>query len=255
MIKRKLFFVVLLSILVSDLCYAQTISAPPTINDQYAKKIGNLRLSESTINFGKVLTNESRQDTIRILNSGKVAMNLDVNGSNNYSSVLISKNKLAPEETGTIIVSYNFAKRDDYGFILDRILINTNDTDQPQKNINVSATIQEYFSPSDTLLPKARIPETIFSYGTITAGQKSNHDFLISNDGVKPLIIRKVKSTCGCIKTSVTKSEIQPGETGIVHVEFDSFGKDGKDSRTINVFLNDPMMPEVKLEVSGTVLK
>lgn len=255
MIKRKLFFVVLLSILVSDLCYAQTISAPPTINDQYAKKIGNLRLSESTINFGKVLTNESRQDTIRILNSGKVAMNLDVNGSNNYSSVSISKNKLVPEETGTIIVSYNFAKRDDYGFILDRILINTNDTDQPQKNINVSATIQEYFSPSDTLLPKARIPETIFSYGTITAGQKSNHDFLISNDGVKPLIIRKVKSTCGCIKTSVTKSEIQPGETGIVHVEFDSFGKDGKDSRTINVFLNDPMMPEVKLEVSGTVLK
>lgn len=255
MIKRKLFFVVLLSILVSDLCYAQTISAPPTINDQYAKKIGNLRLSQSTINFGKVLTNESRQDTIRILNSGKVAMNLDVNGSNNYSSVSISKNKLVPEETGTIIVSYNFAKRDDYGFILDRILINTNDTDQPQKNINVSATIQEYFSPSDTLLPKARIPETIFSYGTITAGQKSNHDFLISNDGVKPLIIRKVKSTCGCIKTSVTKSEIQPGETGIVHVEFDSFGKDGKDSRTINVFLNDPMMPEVKLEVSGVVMK
>lgn len=255
MIKRKLFFVVLLSILVSDLCYAQTISAPPTINDQYAKKIGNLRLSESTINFGKVLTNESRQDTIRILNSGKVAMNLDVNGSNNYSSVSISKNKLVPEETGTIIVSYNFAKRDDYGFILDRILINTNDTDQPQKNINVSATIQEYFSHSDTLLPKARIPETIFSYGTITAGQKSNHDFLISNDGVKPLIIRKVKSTCGCIKTSVTKSEIQPGETGIVHVEFDSFGKDGKDSRTINVFLNDPMMPEVKLEVSGVVMK
>ncbi len=255
MIKRKIFFVVLLSIFVCDLGFAQTISAPPTINDQYAKKIGNLRLSQSTINFGKVLTNETRQDTIRILNAGKVAMNLDVHGTNNYSSVSVSKNKLAPEESGTIIISYNFAKRDDYGFILDRILINTNDTDQPQKNINVSATIQEYFSPTDSLLPKARIPETIFSYGSITAGQKSNHDFLISNDGVKPLIIRKVKSTCGCIKASATKSEIAPGETGIVHVEFDSFGKEGKDSRTINVFLNDPVMAEVKLEMSGVVLK
>ena len=255
MIKRKIFFVVLLSIFICDLGYAQTISAPPTINDQYAKKIGNLRFSQSTLNFGKVLTNESRQDTIQIMNAGNATLNLEVHGSNNYSTVVINKTKLAPEETGTIIVNYNFAKRDDYGFILDRILINTNDTDQPQKNINVSATIQEYFSLSDTLLPKARIPETIFSYGSITAGQKSNHDFKITNDGVKPLIIRKVKSTCGCIKTSVTKSEIQPGETGIVHVEFDSFGKEGKDSRTINVFLNDPKMPEVKLEVSGVVMK
>ena len=58
-----------------------------------------------------------------------------------------------------------------------------------------------------------------------------------------------------CIKASATKSEIAPGETGIVHVEFDSFGKEGKDSRTINVFLNDPVMAEVKLEMSGVVLK
>lgn len=255
MIKRKIFFVLLFSIFVSGTVFGQTISAAPTINDQYTKKIGNLRLSRSSVNFGKVLTNETRHDTIQILNSGKVPLSLEVKSANNYSTVAISKNKLAPEETGSIIVSYNFSKRDDYGFVLDRILINTNDTDQPQKNINVSATIQEYFSPADTLLPKARVSETMYNYGSIQAGQKSNHDFMIANDGVKPLIIRKVKSTCGCIKASVTKSEIPPGETGIVHVEFDSFGKDGKDSRIINVFLNDPTMPEVKLEVNGTILK
>ncbi|MBK6396939.1 MAG: hypothetical protein IPF75_01380 [Bacteroidetes bacterium] len=42
MIKRKIFFVVLLSIFVCDLGFAQTISAPPTINDQYAKRSGIL---------------------------------------------------------------------------------------------------------------------------------------------------------------------------------------------------------------------
>ena len=54
---------------------------------------------------------------------------------------------------------------------------------------------------------------------------------------------------------AIYKNPRMPGETGIVHVEFDSFGKEGKDSRTINVFLNDPVMAEVKLEVSGVVMK
>lgn len=255
MIKRIIFSALVFAFCSSEICTAQTISAPPTINDQYTKKIGNLRLSLSTVNFGKVFTNETKVDTIEILNAGKIPLTLEIPPTNNYSNVTISKNKLAPEETAIIIINYNFSKRDDYGFVLDRILINTNDNDQPQKNINVSATIQEYFSPADTLLPKARIPETIFSYGSITAGQKSDHDFTISNDGVKPLIIRKVKSTCGCIKATATKSEIAPGETGVVHVEFDSFGKEGKDSRIISVFLNDPTMPEVKLEVNGVVMK
>lgn len=234
---------------------AQTGTTQPTLKDQYTKRIGNLRLSVSTLAFGKVNTNEFRQDTIRIMNAGKTVLNLAVQTKNVYSTIMLSSTKLEAEETGWIFITYDFSKRADYGFILDRILVNTNDIDQPQKNINVTATIHEYFSLSDSLLPKARIPETIYQYGSIHAGEKVNHDFLIYNDGTKPLIIRKVKSTCGCIKSMVTKSEIPIGESGIIHIEFDSFGKDGKDNRIINVYLNDPQMSEVKLEVSGTVLK
>lgn len=255
MIKLKFALCFIVASCVFTKIEAQTIAAQPTLNDQYSKKIGNLRFSQSTLGFGKVANNEKKQDTIRIMNSGKSTINLFAQSKNNFSTVTFSTTKLPPDATGWILIAYDFSKRDEYGFILDRILINSDDVDQPQKSINVTATIHEYFDLTDTLTPKARIPETIYSYGNIQAGEKANHDFLIYNDGVKPLIIRKVKTTCGCIKPSTTKSEIAPGEAGVVHIEFDSFGKDGKDSRIVNVFLNDPMMSEVKLEVNGVVLK
>ena len=255
MIKTKFILFIILAASVFTKVEAQTIAAEPTLKDQYSKKIGNLRFSESTLGFGRVANNEKRQDTIRIMNSGKNAINLSYQGKNNFSSVTFSSTKLPPDGVGYIVVNYDFAKRDEYGFVLDRILINSDDTEQPQKSINVTATIHEYFPMTDSRTPKARIPETIYSYGNLQAGEKANHDFLIYNDGVKPLLIRKVKSTCGCIKSSITKSEIAPGESGIIHIEFDSFGKEGKDSRIISVFLNDPMMAEMKMEVNGVVLK
>ncbi len=253
----KKYFLLFLAASLSFTCMkAQTGTTQPTLKDQFTKRIGNLRLSISTLAFGKVKSNELRQDTIRIMNAGKNVLNLAVQSRpTSYYNVILSTTKLEVEEVGWIIISYDFSKRGDYGFILDRILINTNDIDQPQKNINITATILEYFSMSDSLNPKARIPETIYNYESIHAGEKVKHDFLIYNDGTKPLIIRKAKSTCGCIKANVTKSEIPIGESGIIHVEFDSFGKDGKDSRIINVYLNDPQMSEVNLEFAGTVLK
>ena len=200
MIKLKFALCFILASCVFTKIEAQTIAAQPTLNDQYSKKIGNLRFSQSTLGFGKVANNEKKQDTIRIMNSGKTTINLFAQSKNNFSTVTFSTTKLPPDAVGWILIAYDFSKRDEYGFILDRILIN-------------------------------------------------------SDDVVKPLIIRKVKTTCGCIKPSTTKFEIAPGESGIIHIEFDSFGKDGKDNRIVNVFLNDPMMSEVKLEVNGVVLK
>lgn len=256
MIRIKRLFCVLILCTVFSTSEAQTIAAQPTIKDQFTKKIGNLRLSLSTLAFGSVTNNEVKRDTIRIMNIGKSPINLSVQTKTGYSHVVLSSPKLSPEEVGWISITYDFSKRDEYGFILDRILINTDDSELPQKNINITATIREYFPPTtDSLSPKARVPESLYSYGTIRAGEKAGHDFLVYNDGTKPLIIRKVKSTCGCIKSSVTKSEIAPGEAGIIHIDFDSFGKEGKDSRVINVYLNDPLLPEIKLEINGVVVR
>ncbi|MBL0104323.1 MAG: DUF1573 domain-containing protein [Bacteroidetes bacterium] len=233
--------------------FAQT---PPTLNDQYAKRIGSLRFTKSTLSFGRVKNNEVKTDTLRMFNSGMTPITVSV--QNKLSHLQISPAQLTVEvgKEGVLVITYDVAKRNDFGFVLDRISLNTNDNQQPVKPINITATIDEFFaSPADSLSPKARVIESSYNYGTIHAGEKASHEFVIFNDGQKPLLVHKTKSTCGCIKSSATKTEILPGQSGTIKIEFDSFGKDGKDSRITSVYINDPLMPEIKLEMTGTVLK
>ena len=234
---------------------AQIINSNPTLKDIYTKKIGNLRFSTSTLSFGKVYNNQIKQDTIHIMNSGSSELTLLVNSKTDYLNLVLSSGKIGPGQEGWIAVSYDVSKKKDYGFVLDRIALNTNDKDQPIKNINITATIEEYFAQSDSLSPKAVLNQLNFDYGEIFQGEKVSHDFLISNAGVNPLIIHKVKSSCGCIKASITKTEISKGDSAIIHVDFDSFGKEGKDNRTIIVYLNDPEKSVLNLDLNGSVKK
>ena len=234
--------------------YAQTNSSP-TLKDIYTKKIGNLRFSTSTIAFGKVYSNQIKQDTIHLMNSGTSEITLLINSKTDYLKVVLSSDKIGAGQEGWIAVLYDVSKKKDYGFVLDRITLNTNDKEQPIKNINITSTIEEYFDHKDSLSPKAVFNHFSYQYGEIFQGEKIDHDFIITNAGVNPLIIHKVKSTCGCIKTSLTKTEISKGESAIIHVDFDSFGKEGKDSRSIYVYLNDPEKSTVTLDLNGIVKK
>lgn len=234
--------------------YAQTNSSP-TLKDIYTKKIGNLRFSTSTMAFGKVYSNQIKQDTIHLINSGTSEITLLINSKTDYLKVVLSSDKIGAGQEGWIAVLYDVSKKKDYGFVLDRITLNTNDKEQPIKNINITSTIEEYFDHKDSLSPKAVFNHFSYQYGEIFQGEKIDHDFIITNAGVNPLIIHKVKSTCGCIKTSLTKTEISKGESAIIHVDFDSFGKEGKDSRSIYVYLNDPEKSAVTLDLNGIVKK
>lgn len=234
--------------------YAQTNSSP-TLKDIYTKKIGNLRFSTSTMAFGKVYSNQIKQDTIHLINSGTSEITLLINSKTDYLKVVLSSDKIGAGQEGWIAVLYDVSKKKDYGFVLDRITLNTNDKEQPIKNINITSTIEEYFDHKDSLSPKAVFNHFSYQYGEIFQGEKIDHDFIITNTGVNPLIIHKVKSSCGCIKTSLTKTEISKGESAIIHVDFDSFGKEGKDSRSIYVYLNDPEKSAVTLDLNGIVKK
>jgi hypothetical protein len=247
----------LLLVFLSFNCFAQTGITNPTLNDRYGKKIGGLRFSVTNLSFGTINNNEERRDTIFIYNSTQQKINLTIDGKlPPHLALQFQSSELAPGTEGWIIISFDAAKKNDFGFILERVILNTNDTDQPQKALSVSATINEYFSAGlDSVKPKARISEMVFNYGTLKQSEKAEHDFVVYNDGISALKLHKTKSSCGCIKTSFSKNEIPQGDSAIVHVVFDSFGKEGKDSRNFSLFVNDSSMPEIKFEVKGEVLK
>ena len=75
------------------------------------------------------------------------------------------------------------------------------------------------------------------------------------NDGKKDLLIHKAKTSCSCLKTNISKITVAAGDSSIVKVDFDSFGKEGKDSRKVDVYLNDYLNPDVSIEIKGEVFK
>lgn len=103
--------------------------------------------------------------------------------------------------------------------------------------------------------PKITVRETVFDFGTLLEGQKAVHKFTIENTGNAPLVIEKIKTTCGCTTGDYTKGEIAPGAEGEVTLQVNTKGYGGrKMSKAATVYTNDPSIKGVKLRMTGNVV-
>lgn len=81
--------------------------------------------------------------------------------------------------------------------------------------------------------------ETVLEIGKISQGEVITHDFEFTNTGSAPLLIAMVDGSCGCtIPKNWPKGKIQPGEGGVIEVEFDSDGLTGKQVVSIIISAN-----------------
>ncbi len=101
-------------------------------------------------------------------------------------------------------------------------------------------------------LPKFEFEEENHDFGTIEEGVVAKHDFKFKNTGEAPLIISSATGSCGCTVPEWPREPIAPGETGIIHVEFNSNGRTGKQDK--NVTINANTIPNKKiLRISSMV--
>ena len=70
------------------------------------------------------------------------------------------------------------------------------------------------------------------------AGVILEHDYSFTNSGNQPLIISDYKVACSCTKITFPTEPIPPGETGVIHLAFDTAGKKGFQSRKIELISN-----------------
>ncbi|QNR23996.1 DUF1573 domain-containing protein [Croceimicrobium hydrocarbonivorans] len=98
--------------------------------------------------------------------------------------------------------------------------------------------------------PNAKLPEFKFEkenhdFGTIEEGTLAKYDFEFTNTGEAPLIISNASGSCGCTVPQWPREPIAPGETGIIHVEFNSNGRPGNQAKTVT--LNANTVPNKKI--------
>ena len=91
-------------------------------------------------------------------------------------------------------------------------------------------------------------------FGTIKeVDGKKDYKFEFTNTGKAPLMILKVKPSCGCTSTDYTKQPILPGKDGYIIASYDPKGRPGKFNKSIAVTTNADV-PTKKISFSGTVI-
>ena len=93
--------------------------------------------------------------------------------------------------------------------------------------------------------------ETI-DYGTIEKGADGVRIFEFTNTGKAPLIISKVKSSCGCTVPSWPKDPVLPGQTGQIEVKYDT--KRVMPIRKTITVTSNAERPTIALKIKGNVI-
>jgi hypothetical protein len=98
-----------------------------------------------------------------------------------------------------------------------------------------------------------------FEFGDVVNGTIVEKDISITNRGRAPLTLEEIATSCGCTTAEVNLTTIQPGESAVLHIEFDS-GAHGPEMtgelmREVFMRTNDPQSPEVLVTFTVNVIK
>ncbi len=93
-----------------------------------------------------------------------------------------------------------------------------------------------------------------FGFGSGQRNGSMSHTFQLRNDGDGPLRLEKGATSCKCALSDLKNSELQPGETADVRLDWKLVTIGEQFRQTAEIHTNDPDHPTVVLAVHGTVI-
>lgn len=80
--------------------------------------------------------------------------------------------------------------------------------------------------------------EMEYNYGSVKTGEIVKHTFRFKNTGTNPLILTRVKASCGCTTPKYSTEAVPPGGEGFIDVSFNTTGKSGVQRKSVTVTAN-----------------
>lgn len=237
--------------------FSQNTELTDEVKNYYRRSQGNLLFHNDRVSFGGLLNTETKVDSFEIYNAWDQVMTFETEKVPSYITLELPPSGLQPGEKGIIKITYDAVGKNEIGPVADYLYIVTNDDTKDKKRLICNPNIREDFS---NLSPeeRANAPKIVFEndnydFGTITSGEKASYAYVFKNEGGSDLIIRRVKSGCGCTATNPEKTVIAPGESSSITATFDSRKRTGKQSKSVTVITNDPEKPVTILRIGGMV--
>ena len=100
--------------------------------------------------------------------------------------------------------------------------------------------------------PRITFDKVRHHFGSIWHAEKVTYAYTFKNSGTEALVIKEVKTSCGCTVPTYPKEAILPGETASIEIKY-ATNRVGAFNKTITVMSNADV-PQKKLRIKGNVL-
>lgn len=101
--------------------------------------------------------------------------------------------------------------------------------------------------------PVITFEKTTHDYGTVTKGGDGTCEFKFKNNGIEPLILSNVSSSCGCTVPEWPREPILRGKSAAIKVKYDT-NRVGPINKTITVMSN-AKVASIQLRIIGNIVE
>lgn len=104
-----------------------------------------------------------------------------------------------------------------------------------------------------TLLADIFISKEVWDFGKIEEGKEIVHIFNVRNTKDNKLIIKRIRTSCGCITAIISSKVIDPGRSAELKVRLNSSNREGNLREYVYIESNDPESPIKRFTITGRV--
>ncbi len=237
----------------------QVIPHEKTIEELFAFPVGLVRFESNHLAFTNIKKNEKKIRVMPIINTSRESATVEFEQPlPPHLTLKVTPQTLKPGEKGMIEGTYDANLNPDvWGNTNNLVKMKINGELQPNIYLYVSATLTEDFSSMSAKelenAPVIKLESNTINFGKISQNSTADVEFVFKNEGKSDLIIRHVKSGCGCTALMPTENVVKPGAKGSVKAKFSSGSYKGTIHKNIWMYTNDPKNSEVMLMITGDV--
>jgi len=231
-----------------------------TVEELFTFPVGDVRFESNHLAFTNIKKTEKKSKSMTLVNTSKTPMKVEFDGLPSHLTLKSSPETIQPGQKGSVEGTYDGTKNPGWGNVSDMVKVKINGAVQENVFLYVSGNLVEDFSKltSQELLnaPVFKLASTTYDIGKMKPATTKEIEFKFTNDGKSDLVLRNIRATCGCtaIQQGTTQGTgIKPGESNSIKATFNSGGYNGKVTKTIYVYTNDPKNSEVMLMLSADV--
>lgn len=226
----------------------------------YTFPVGGVRFESNHLAFTNIKKTEKKIRVMPMINTSAEPVKVEFDQLPAYLSLKADPETLKPGEQGIVEGTYDATKNGNmWGNVSDMVKIKLNGTVQENVFYYISANLVEDFSSMSKEqlenAPVFQLAATTIDLGKIPGATQNDVEFKFTNAGKSDLLIRYVRSSCGCtaIKQGPKDEPIKPGQSSSIKATFNSGSYNGKVTKSIFVYTNDPKNSEVILSLNADV--